>query len=82
VLSYVRDEALQDERFASNMWTRSITSAPQLTTYYLGFEQVSRLYEDVQAARGRNFQVRDFMDGLMELGPVPVARYRERMLPP
>lgn len=82
VLAYVRDEALQDERFAANMWTRSITSAPQLTTYYLGFGQVYGLYEDVQTARGQSFQVRDFMDGMMKLGPVPVERYRERMFAP
>ncbi len=81
-LRYVRDEALQDERFASNMWTRSITSAPQLVTYYLGFEEVWGLYEDVRAARGQDFKVRDFMDAMMELGPVPVERYRRRMLSP
>jgi uncharacterized protein (DUF885 family) len=80
VLAYARGEALQDEQLAMNLWTRAITSAPQLTTYYLGYREVWRLYEDVQKARGSAFSVREFVDGMMAQGPVPVARYRERML--
>jgi uncharacterized protein (DUF885 family) len=80
VLAYARAEALQDEQFAANLWTRSITSAPQLTTYYLGYRDVQGLYDDVRRARGKAFSLREFVDGMMALGPVPVARYRERML--
>jgi uncharacterized protein (DUF885 family) len=53
---------------------------PQITTYWLGYREVRDLYEDVRAARGAAFRLRDFMDGMMELGPVPVGRYRERMM--
>ena len=81
VLKYVKEEALQDDQFASNMWARSIRSAPQLTTYYLGFDQVWGLYEDVRKVRGEEFELRAFMDGMMEMGPVPVRHYRKRMLP-
>jgi uncharacterized protein (DUF885 family) len=80
VLRFVRDEALQDEQFAGNMWTRSITSAPQLTTYFLGYEQVRGLYDEVVAERGDAFVLREFTDGMMTLGPVPVRHYREMML--
>lgn len=80
VLRYVREEALQDEQFAGNMWVRAITSSPQLTFYYLGYRQVMGLYEDARTARGSGFDLRTFMDGMMELGPVPVAHYRQRML--
>jgi uncharacterized protein (DUF885 family) len=79
-LRYVREEALQDEQFAGNMWMRTITSSPQLTFYHLGYRQVMGLYEDVRAARGTSFDLRTFMDGMMEMGPVPVAHYRKRML--
>jgi uncharacterized protein (DUF885 family) len=81
VLEFVQGSAYQDAQFASNMWTRAITSSPQLTSYYLGFEQVRGLYDDVRAARGADFDLKGFMDGMMELGPVPVARHRGRMLP-
>ncbi len=80
VLAFVRDEALQDEQFASNMWTRTLTSAPQLTSYFLGYQQVTALYNDVRDARGETFVLREFMDGMMEMGPVPVWNYRARML--
>ncbi len=80
VLVFVQEDALQNLQFASNMWTRSITSAPQLTFYYQGYAQVRGLFDDVQAARGENFVLKDFMDGMMEMGPVAVYHYRARML--
>ena len=80
VLAFVRDEALQDEQFSANMWMRAITRSPQLTFYWLGYEQVMGLYEDVRSAHGDAFVLREFMDGMMELGPVPVRHYRRLML--
>ncbi len=80
VLRFVREEALQDEQFAANMWRRAITSSPQLTSYFLGYLQVHGLYEDVMLARGDAFELKEFMNGMMELGPVPVRHYRARML--
>lgn len=80
VLIFVRDEAFQDEHFAGNMWTRAITSSPQLTSYFLGYQQVTGLYEAVRAARGPDFELRAFTDGVMAIGPVPAARLRERMI--
>jgi uncharacterized protein (DUF885 family) len=80
IVAFVRDEAHQDEQFAHNMWMRSITSSPQLTTYYLGYSQVSSLYQDVQRHRGSSFVLKSFMDDLMSRGPLPVSRYRQQML--
>ena len=80
VLTFVQEEAFQDEQFAGNMWRRAITSSPQLTTYYLGYRQVWGLFEDVRESRGQEFELKEFMDGMMELGPVAVEHYRARML--
>ena len=80
VLTFVEEEALQDKQFAGNMWRRAITSTPQLTSYHLGYRQVWSLYEDVKSSRGESFRLKEFMDGMMELGPVPVKYYRQRML--
>ena len=80
VIDFVQNDALQNLQFASNMWTRSITSAPQLTFYYQGYDQVRGLFDDVQEARADAFVLKDFMDGMMEMGPVPVYHYRARML--
>src|SRR6266542_1946841 len=72
VVRFVTEEALQGPQLAANMWTRSITSAPQITFYYLGYTAVRRLYDDVRAARGAAFRLRDFTDELMRIGPVPI----------
>ncbi len=80
VLRFVKDEALQDDQFARNMWVRSITSAPQITSYWLGYDQIMGLYRDVREARGDGFVLRDFMDAATAMGPVPVRHYREAML--
>ena len=77
---FLREDAVQDAQFSANMWTRAITSAPQLTFYYLGYREVRGLYDDVRRARGPAFRLREFMDGMMEDGPVPVGHYREKML--
>jgi uncharacterized protein (DUF885 family) len=80
VLRYVKEEALQDEQFAGMMWVRAITTSPQLTSYWLGDREVQGLYDDVRKAKGEAFKVKDFLDGMMALGPVPVRHYRERMM--
>ncbi|HVS12640.1 MAG TPA: DUF885 domain-containing protein [Thermoanaerobaculia bacterium] len=80
VIEFVHDEALQEAQFASNMWTRAITSTPQITSYWLGYELVSRLFQDVRAARGDAFVLRDFMDGVVSSGSLPVRAHREVLL--
>lgn len=80
LVRFLKEDALQDEQFSANMWTRAITSAPQLTFYYLGYREVRGLYDDARRARGPAFDLRGFMDGMMADGPVPVAHYREKML--
>jgi hypothetical protein len=75
ILAFVRDEALQDEQLAGNMWMRAITSSPQLTFYYLGYRRVWDLYDAVRTARGDDFVLREFMDGMMTMGPVSVEHY-------
>ncbi len=80
VLAFVQGEALQDEQFAGNMWRRAITTSPQITFYWLGYREVFGLYEEVRRAQGETFDLARFMNEMMEMGPVPVARIRERML--
>ncbi|MGH9366083.1 MAG: DUF885 domain-containing protein [Thermoanaerobaculia bacterium] len=82
VLRFVKEEALQDEQFASNMWTRAITTPTQITTYWLGYRQVTDLFNDYRAARGSAFRLKEFMDAMLADGPLPVARYREKLLAP
>jgi len=79
VVRFVKDEALQNDQFASNMWTRAITSSPQITTYYLGYGKVRKAQDAARVAAGDHFELRKFMDGMMELGPVSIDHYIDRL---
>jgi len=78
VVRFVTNDALQGEQLASNMWTRAITTSPQITTYYLGYRKVRQAYDAARAAAGEHFELRKFMDAMMELGPVQLEQYVER----
>ena len=77
VTSLVKNEALQGDQLASNMWMRSITSPVQLTTYYLGYDQIRAVYDEAKKKQGASFNLRAFMDGMMRLGPVAPRHYRD-----
>lgn len=80
VIRFVREEALQDDRFAANMWARAITTSPQLTTYWLGDRQIRDLHADYRAAKGESYELGAFVDAMVSLGPVPVEEYRRHLL--
>jgi hypothetical protein len=47
-----------------------------LTFYYLGYREVRGLFDEFRAAKGEQFRLKEFMDGMMRLGPVPIRHYR------
>lgn len=79
MVRFVKEEALQGDQLANNMWTRTLTSSPQITTYYLGYAKVTEVYNASQTAGGDNFDLCRFMDGMMKLGPVRLEHYLERV---
>lgn len=52
VTRFVKEDALQGDQLANNMWTRTPTSSRQITTYYLGYAKVTEVYEAARAAAG------------------------------
>jgi uncharacterized protein (DUF885 family) len=78
IVRFVREEALQDEQFASSLWTRVITSSPQIVTYHLGYREMRELYDATRRAEGERFELQRFMDDMLALGPVAVRHYRTR----
>ncbi len=77
VIRFVKEQALQGDQLAANMWMRSLTSPVQLTTYYLGYREIRGVYDAARARLGARFDLREFMDGMMRLGPVAARHYRE-----
>lgn len=82
VARFVRDEAFQGEQLGANMWMRTLTTSPQIVTYYLGYREVTGVYDAARAARGTAFTLTSFMDGMMDWGPVSLRHYRARFTTP
>lgn len=82
VITFVQEQALQEAHFAANMWNRAITTSPQLTSYWLGYEQHQALYREVREAFGERFVLREYLDAVVARGGLPVSAYRELLLGP
>lgn len=82
LVDLVEGRALQGRQLARNMWIRTLTTAPQITTYYLGNRQIQAIYLEAKKRQGRAFVPGRFVDQMMSLGPVPIANYRRLLLGP
>jgi hypothetical protein len=71
--------ACREHRAGVFCWSESLTSSPQITTYYLGYAKVTEVYDAARAAEGDKFELRRFMDGMMRLGPVRLEHYLQRV---
>mgnify|MGYP000892105191 CR=1 FL=1 len=78
---FLTEEALLDAQFASNMWRRAMLTSPQLTTYHLGYREIHAIW--LQWRRQHpDRPLREFVDGMLALGAVPVREYAKVMLQP
>ena len=77
ILRFVRDEALQDEQFAANMWRRALLSSPQLASYDLGSRRIYDVYESERARLGPDFDAGAFVRTMTGLGSVSLDAYEE-----
>ena len=78
MVALVRDRAIQGDQLARNMWQRTLTTAPQITTYYLGSRQIRSIY--LEAKQRPGFVLGRFIDRMMSLGAVPIPHYRRLVL--
>ncbi|MBI3886609.1 MAG: DUF885 family protein [Opitutae bacterium] len=79
IARFVREEGLQDGQLGENLWFRTLTSAPQLVTYHVGYGEIRALYRDARARAGDRFDLRAFNDWLLSRGAIPLHYYREEM---
>ncbi len=76
---FLTDEALLDAQFASNMWRRAMLTSPQLTTYHLGYRDIHAIWLRWRRQHPDR-PLREFVDGMLALGAVPVREYAKVML--
>ncbi len=75
VMNFSVNTALLAPQFAKSLWGRLMRSPMQLTSYFLGGAQFSRLLEVEKARLGKKFDLKFFMDTIMKSGPIPIDEF-------
>lgn len=75
VLDFSTTESLLAPQFAKSLWGRIMRSPMQLTSYFLGGQQFTKLLAAEKERLGPDFQLKRFMDTIMQTGPIPVDEF-------
>ncbi len=78
-LRLMTEGAYQEEREARGKWRRACLTSTQLSTYFVGFQEVWALREECRTAWGERFSLRRFHDRAVAHGSPPV-RHLSRLL--
>jgi uncharacterized protein (DUF885 family) len=62
-------------QFAQSLWGRLMNSPMQMTSYFLGTQQFTELYESEKKRLGDEFRNIDFMDTVLRAGPIPLDEF-------
>jgi hypothetical protein len=62
-------------QFAKSLWGRLMSSPLQITSYFLGTQQFTKLYENERKRLGDKFRIIDFMDTVLRAGPIPLDEF-------
>ncbi|NKB35775.1 MAG: DUF885 family protein [Gammaproteobacteria bacterium] len=66
-------------QFAINLWNRVMNSPLQITNYFLGFHAFRELWAEQKARLGDDFVTRDFVDGILQAGPISIDALGETL---
>lgn len=76
-LRLLLDEGHQTRKVAEEKIRRAQVSSVQLSTYFVGWQQILKLREEQKAARGDAFNQRQFHDALLSHGTPPLPYLRD-----
>ena len=79
-LSLLMDGAFQEKNEARGKLVRAQVTSTQLSTYFVGYQEVQGLREEVERIEGTDFSLRRFHDAFLSHGSPPVRVIREAML--
>jgi uncharacterized protein (DUF885 family) len=74
-------ESFQTQAEADGKLQRAKLSSTQLPTYYLGIREWFALRQKYQAAAGKNFNLLEFHDLVLDEGPLPVPVVEKLIMP-
>ena len=69
------DTSLLAPQFAQSLWGRLMRSPMQITSYFLGTQKFTELYENERKRLGDEFRNIDFMDTVLRAGPIPLDEF-------
>jgi uncharacterized protein (DUF885 family) len=75
MLEFSVNTCLLAPQFAKSLWGRLMHSPMQMITYFIGYHQLSKLYEEEQERLGDRFITLNFMDTILRTGAIPVDEY-------
>ena len=72
LMEFATKRGLLPPQFAINLWRRVMNNPLQITNYFLGFQGFRKLWHEEKALLGDNFKTREFVDGVLQAGPIPI----------
>ncbi len=73
-------EGFQEEREAAGKWRRANLTSAQLSTYFVGFQEIWDLREAYKQKMGDKFSLKEFHEKFLSFGSPSVKYIRELML--
>jgi len=70
------EDTFQEEREAAAKWTRAQLTSAQLSTYFVGFQEITDLRREAQKRWGEEFKLKTYHDKLLSFGSPPVRFVR------
>lgn len=79
-MDFMMKEGFQEEREAAGKWRRANLTSAQLSTYFVGFQEIRDLREAYRKKMGDKFSLKQFHETFMSYGSPSVKYIREMML--
>ena len=72
LMEFAVTRGLLPPQFALNLWVRVMNNPLQIPSYFLGFHGFRKLWHEEQARLGDSFTTREFVDSVLQAGPIPI----------
>jgi uncharacterized protein (DUF885 family) len=70
-IDLMRRTGFQEEAESTGKLRRAKVTSTQLSTYFVGLHEMTRIVEDARRAAGAGFRRREFLDRLLSFGTIP-----------
>ena len=72
VMEFAVTRGLLPPQFAANLWVRVMNNPLQIPSYFLGFHGFRELWQAERERLGDSFTTRQFVDSILQAGPIPI----------